>query len=116
MRQGSVKTGRMRVAGRAGRVWRRAEGRRAVGGSGRVGDDGRLLDEVGDEWATSGRRVRAVAVRYPTEWDPGVPLVRLACERRSLGRPIAAYVREVAVAEPGTWVTVLVPETEPERL
>lgn len=36
-------------------------------------------------------------------------------ERRSLGRPIAAYVREVA-AEPATRVTVLIPEAEPERL
>ncbi|MGW3196603.1 hypothetical protein ACWDBD_18820 [Streptomyces sp. NPDC001118] len=33
-----------------------------------------------------------------------------------LGRPIAAYVREVAAAEPGTQVTVLIPEAEPERL
>ncbi len=45
-----------------------------------------------------------------------MPLVRLACERRSLGRPIAAYVREVTAAEPATQVTVLIPETEPERL
>ncbi len=49
------------------------------------------------------------------EWDPGAPLVRLTCERRSLGRPIAALVREVAATEPGTRVTVLIPETEPER-
>ncbi len=44
-----------------------------------------------------------------------MPLVRLTSERRSLGRPIAAYVREVA-AEPATRVTVLIPEAEPERL
>ena len=50
------------------------------------------------------------------EWDPGVPLVRLTCERRTLGRPIAAYVREVSVSEPATRVTVLIPEMEPERL
>jgi hypothetical protein len=41
-------------------------------------------------------------------------LVRLSCERRSLGRPIAAYVREVTASAPGTRVTVLIPETEPE--
>jgi hypothetical protein len=50
------------------------------------------------------------------EWDPGVPLIRLSCARRTLGRPIAAYVREVAAAEPATQVTVLIPEAEPERL
>jgi hypothetical protein len=50
------------------------------------------------------------------EWDPGVPLVRLTCERRTLGRPIAAYVREVTASEPATRVTVLIPELEPERL
>ncbi|GAA2764151.1 hypothetical protein GCM10010103_31920 [Streptomyces paradoxus] len=50
------------------------------------------------------------------QWDPGVPLVRLSSERRSLGRPIAAYIRGVAAAEPDTRVTVLIPEAEPERL
>ncbi|MEV6293562.1 APC family permease [Streptomyces sp. NPDC051896] len=78
-----------------------------------------------------GDEVRAVTVCYPdpedraqlhalerswAEWDPGVRLVRLPCTRRSLGRPIAAYVRETAAAEPGTRVTVLIPEAEPERL
>ncbi|MER7482650.1 hypothetical protein ABTX60_34285 [Streptomyces sp. NPDC126510] len=43
-----------------------------------------------------------------------MPLVRLSSERRSLGRPIAAYVRGVAAAEPGTRVTILIAETEPE--
>ncbi|WP_181804387.1 APC family permease [Streptomyces shenzhenensis] len=82
--------------------------------------------------ATSlGDEVRAVTVCHPgpedraalsalerawAEWDPGVPLVRLTCERRTLGRPIAAYVREVSAAEPATQVTVLIPEAEPERL
>lgn len=37
-------------------------------------------------------------------------------ERRSLGRPVAAHVRRVAAAEPGTRVTVLIAEAEPERL
>ncbi|WP_075731336.1 APC family permease [Streptomyces acidiscabies] len=82
--------------------------------------------------ATSlGDEVRAVTVSYPdpedraalhtlerawTDWNPGVPLVQVRSDRRSLGRPIAAYVREIAAAEPGTQVTVLIPETEPERL
>ncbi|WP_460110056.1 APC family permease [Streptomyces sp. YKOK-J1] len=78
-----------------------------------------------------GDEVRAVTVCYPdpedraqlhalerswAEWDPRVRLVRLPSTRRSLGRPIAAYVREMAAAEPGTRVTVLIPEAEPERL
>ncbi|MFJ9821438.1 APC family permease, partial [Streptomyces sp. NPDC101151] len=91
----------------------------------------RLTSEALTAAASLGDEVRAVTVCYPdpedraqlhalerawVEWGPGVELVRLACERRSLGRPIAAYVREVAAAEPGTRVTVLIPETEPERL
>ncbi|MCF3121361.1 APC family permease [Streptomyces arenae] len=48
-------------------------------------------------------------------WDPGVDLVRLPCDRRTLGRPIAAYVREIETARPGTRVTVLIPEVEPAR-
>lgn len=91
----------------------------------------RLASQALTAASSLGDEVRAVTVCYPdpedraalhalerawAEWDPGVPLVGLACERRSLGRPIAAYVREVAAAEPGTQVTVLIPETEPERL
>lgn len=33
-----------------------------------------------------------------------------------MGRPIAEYVGETAAAEPGTRVTVLIPEVEPDRL
>ncbi|WP_369226926.1 APC family permease [Streptomyces sp. R39] len=91
----------------------------------------RLTSEALTAAASLGDEVRAVTVCYPdpedraalyalerswAAWDPGVPLVGLSCERRSLGRPIAAYVREVAATEPGTRVTVLIPETEPERL
>ncbi|MDX3753674.1 APC family permease [Streptomyces sp. AK08-02] len=91
----------------------------------------RLTSEALTAASSLGDEVRAVTVCYPdpedraalhtlerswAEWDPGVPLVRLTSERRSLGRPIAAYVRDVAATEPGTRVTVLIPETEPERL
>ena len=91
----------------------------------------RLTSEALTAAASLGDEVRAVTVCYPDPedraalsalerswavWDPGVPLVALSCRRRSLGRPIAAYVREVAATEPGTRVTVLIPETEPERL
>ncbi|MDQ1048591.1 hypothetical protein QFZ76_006827 [Streptomyces sp. V4I2] len=80
--------------------------------------------------ATSlGDEVHAVTVCHPdaedraqtatmerdwAQWNPGVPLVRIASEHRALGRPIAAYVR--GIAGPGTRVTVLIPEAEPDRL
>ncbi|WLW50291.1 APC family permease [Streptomyces sp. YU58] len=91
----------------------------------------RLTSEALTAAASLGDEVRAVTVCHPdledraalhalerswAEWDPGVPLVRLSCERRSLGRPIAAYVHEVMVSEPAARVTVLIPEAEPERL
>lgn len=81
--------------------------------------------------ASLGDEVHAVTVCYPdpedraqlhalerswAEWDLGVPLIRLTCESRSLGRPIAAYLRKLSTSEPATQVTVLIPETEPERL
>ncbi|KUN96964.1 APC family permease [Streptomyces caeruleatus] len=91
----------------------------------------RLTSEALTAAASLGDEVRAVSVCCPdpedraalhalerswAEWDPGVPLIRLTCERRSLGRPIAAYVRAVTASEPATRVTVLIPETEPERV
>ncbi|MFC9916128.1 APC family permease [Streptomyces sp. NPDC127197] len=90
----------------------------------------RLTSQALTAAASLGEEVRAVTVCYPApedraqlhalehdwaEWDPGVPLVKLNSERRTLGRPIAEYVRDVTVAEPGTQITVLIPETEPER-
>lgn len=33
-----------------------------------------------------------------------------------MGRPITAYVRERAASAPGTRITVLLPEAEPDRL
>lgn len=91
----------------------------------------RLTSEALTAATSLGDEVRAVTVCYPdpedrvqqhalerswARWNPGVPLVPLPCERRTLGRPIAAYVRRVAADEPGTCVTVLIPEAEPERL
>ncbi|MFG2783604.1 APC family permease [Streptomyces prunicolor] len=91
----------------------------------------RLTSEALTAAASLGDEVRAVTVCYPdpedranlhalerawAQWDPGVPLVQLACERRSLGRPIAAYIRDVSATEPETRVTVLIAEVEPVRL
>ncbi|GEB55533.1 APC family permease [Streptomyces gardneri] len=91
----------------------------------------RLTSEALTAAVSLGDEVRALTVCHPdaedqaaTEalerdwalWNPGVPLVRLSSERRSLGRPITAYVRDLGTTEPGTQVTVLIPEAEPERL
>ncbi|MFI1978724.1 APC family permease [Streptomyces wedmorensis] len=91
----------------------------------------RLTSEALTTAVSLGDEVRAVTVCHPdpedlavTEalerdwalWNPGVPLVRLPFERRSLGRPISAYVRALRDADPGTRVTVLIPEAEPESL
>ncbi|MFD5621484.1 APC family permease [Streptomyces yangpuensis] len=62
-------------------------------------------------------RQAAEALRRDWElWKPGVELVELSSETRSLGRPLAAYVRKLAQAHPQAQVTVLIPETEPARL
>ncbi|MFD0372421.1 APC family permease [Streptomyces sp. NPDC127114] len=91
----------------------------------------RLTSEALTTAVSLGDEVRAVTVCHPdpedlaaTEalerdwalWNPDVPLVRLPWERRSLGRPISAYVRALRDADPGARVTVLIPEAEPERL
>ncbi|MEU8465319.1 APC family permease [Streptomyces sp. NPDC029003] len=62
-------------------------------------------------------RAKAEALRRDWElWDPGVELVELTSRAGALGRPVSAYVRELARARPGVQVTVLIPETEPARL
>ncbi|MFJ2832560.1 hypothetical protein ACIPC1_34260 [Streptomyces sp. NPDC087263] len=81
--------------------------------------------------AARGDEVRAVTVCHPDaedrariaaleraweEWNPGVPLVRLASERRALGCPIASYVSRIAADEPGIRGTVLIAEVEPDQL
>ncbi|MGW2567124.1 APC family permease [Streptomyces sp. NPDC001537] len=91
----------------------------------------RLTSEALTAAVSLGDEVRAVTVCHPdpedrahshtlardwAAWNPGVPLIPLASEHRSLGRPIATYVRETAAAERDARVTVLIPEVEPERL
>ncbi|MFD5327313.1 APC family permease [Streptomyces sp. NPDC127092] len=91
----------------------------------------RLTSEALTAAVSLGDEVRAVTVCHPdpedraqTEalerdwalWNPGVPLVRLPAERRSLGRPVSAYIRELRSTEPRTRVTVLIPEAEPQHL
>ncbi|MEW1638937.1 APC family permease [Streptomyces sp. NPDC093801] len=62
-------------------------------------------------------REAAEALRRDWElWKPGVELVELPSETRSLGRPLSAYVRKLAQTHRDAQVTVLIPETEPARL
>lgn len=49
-------------------------------------------------------------------WNPGVDLIDVLSTTRSLGRPLASYVRDLAARHPGTRITVLIPETEPAHL
>ncbi|WP_405700015.1 APC family permease [Streptomyces sp. NBC_00069] len=62
-------------------------------------------------------RQTAEALRRDWElWKPGVELIELSSETRSLGRPLAAYVRKLSQSHPDAQVTVLIPETEPAHL
>ncbi|MFG2196827.1 APC family permease [Streptomyces sp. NPDC048639] len=91
----------------------------------------RLTSEALTAAVSLGDEVRAVTVRHADAedraqtdalemdwalWNPGVPLVQLDSARRTLGRPITAYVRELSAAHPDTRITVLIPEVEPARL
>jgi hypothetical protein len=49
-------------------------------------------------------------------WNPGVPLVAVESVTRSVGRPIAAFVRGLGQEYSGTQVMVLIPEVEPAHL
>ncbi|MGW7031129.1 APC family permease [Streptomyces xanthophaeus] len=62
-------------------------------------------------------RQAAEALRRDWElWKPGIELIEVASDTRSLGRPVSAYVRELMQKHPDAQVTVLIPETEPAHL
>ncbi|MFI8363440.1 APC family permease [Streptomyces sp. NPDC085612] len=62
-------------------------------------------------------RQAAEALRRDWElWKPGIELIELTSETRSLGRPVSAYVRRLAQTRPDAQLTVLIPETEPAHL
>jgi amino acid transporter len=48
-------------------------------------------------------------------WDPGVPLVSLYSGNRSLGPPVAGYVRDREQEDLHRRVVVLIPEVQPEH-
>jgi amino acid transporter len=49
------------------------------------------------------------------EWHPGVPLVTLHSTRRSLGKPIVQYLRELERTAKQDQLVVLIPEVQPAR-
>jgi amino acid transporter len=90
----------------------------------------RLTREALNAAVSLGDEVRAVTVSHPDaeeraetselrraweQWNPGVELVELQSDHRSIGRPVSHYVRKVHRYHPGTRVTVLIAEVEPER-
>ncbi|MEU5774139.1 APC family permease [Streptomyces venezuelae] len=78
-----------------------------------LGDEVRAVTVTYDEPAD---RETAAALRRDWElWNPGVDLVELPSAHRTVGGPVAAYVRKVHETHPGARVTVLIPETEPAR-
>uniref|UniRef100_A0AAU2VBV2 APC family permease n=1 Tax=Streptomyces sp. NBC_00003 TaxID=2903608 RepID=A0AAU2VBV2_9ACTN len=91
----------------------------------------RLTCEALNAAVSLGDEVRAVTVSHPDEedrrdtealrrdwelWNPGVELVELTSQHRSLGRPVAAYASRVHTYHPHTRVTVLIPEVEPAHI
>ncbi|WP_199550884.1 APC family permease [Streptomyces sp. N35] len=96
-----------------------------------VGGLSKLTGEALNAAVSLGDDVRAVTVTHlePEDreaaarlrrdwerWNPGVELVELTAEHRTVGRPVASYVRKIHAYHPGTRVTVLIPEVEPARL
>ncbi|MET8682910.1 APC family permease [Streptomyces sp. NPDC004732] len=96
-----------------------------------VGSLSKLTCEALNTAVSLGDEVRAVTVTYGDRedreaaaalrrdwelWNPGVDLVELPSEHRSVGGPVAAYVRHVHTNRPDIRITVLIPETEPARL
>jgi amino acid transporter len=49
------------------------------------------------------------------EWNPGVPLVTLRTEHRSLGPPIVDYLRTLEADDKYHRIVVLIPEVQPRR-
>ncbi|KUJ70719.1 amino acid permease [Streptomyces albus subsp. albus] len=62
-------------------------------------------------------REATAALRRDWElWNPGVDLLEIPSATRTVGRPVAAFVRELAERHPGTRITVLIPEVEPAHV
>ncbi|WP_262704950.1 MULTISPECIES: APC family permease [Streptomyces] len=91
----------------------------------------RLTREALDAAVSLGNEVHALTVVQPDPedrraaetlrhdwelWNPGIDLTEVDSATRSLGRPIAGYVRELTTRHPGSRITVLIPETEPTHM
>ncbi|GHC41772.1 APC family permease [Streptomyces flavofungini] len=79
-----------------------------------LGDEVRAVTVT---YADAEDRAATAALRRDWElWNPGVDLVELPSSARTVGRPVAEYVRKVYQYHPTTRVTVLIPEVEPAHL
>ncbi|WFB09702.1 APC family permease [Streptomyces sp. LX-29] len=91
----------------------------------------RLTCEALTAAASLGDEVLAVTVTHPDPedresaallrrdwelWNPGVELLELPSPTRTVGRPVASFVRELGARHPGTRITVLIPEVEPAHV
>ncbi|MGA6156536.1 APC family permease [Stenotrophomonas sp. NPDC087984] len=88
--------------------------REALGAAASLGDEVHAVTVVHPD--PQDRRAAETLRRDWELWNPGTDLIDVPAATRSLGRPIAAYVTELAARNPGTRVTVLIPETEPAHL
>ncbi|GAA2345626.1 putative amino acid permease [Streptomyces caniferus] len=88
--------------------------REALGAAASLGDEVHAVTVVHTD--PEDRRA-AEALRRDWElWNPGTDLIAVESAARSLGRPFAAYVRELTSRHPDSRITVLIPEAEPAHL
>jgi hypothetical protein len=81
-----------------------------------LGDDVIAVTVVYTDEADSPDQVRDVAFRRQWEtWRPEVPLLALRSAKRSLAKPIVAYLRSVEAGDKYRRLVVLIPEVEPSR-
>ncbi|NBE52309.1 APC family permease [Streptomyces boluensis] len=88
--------------------------REALNAAVSLGDEVRAVTVTFDE--PDDREAAAALMRDWELWNPGVDLVELRSRHRTVGRPVAAYVRKIHTYRPGTRVTVLIPEAEPAHV
>ncbi|MFD7500279.1 APC family permease [Streptomyces sp. NPDC059850] len=88
--------------------------REALGAAASLGDQVHAVTVVHPD--PEDRRVAEMLRRDWELWNPGTDLIDVPSATRSLGRPIACYVRELTARHPESRITVLIPETEPAHL
>jgi amino acid transporter len=81
-----------------------------------LGDEVRAVTVVHTAPDSEDRQL-AEALRRDWElWQPGVPLIEVPDAHRRVGRPLVAFVNDLAAEHAYDRITVLIPEVEPVRL